>query len=1542
MHCLKIIAGVVFGWVLFFASGDAIASVTSVQPRSCKPGATTQLTLIGKDLNQQLRVITSALGAIVKIESVEPEKAIVSLALPENTPLGPLGIWTATQTGPGVPLVMLVDDLPTVNDNGNNHSLATAQTIETLAAVDGLSDGSQSDFYRITASKGQRLAFEVLTQSIESTMDPLVRLLTSDGAAIQTFDDDGVGPEVRFSHEFMTDGEYVLEVRDNRYTAGGHYHLRVGDFPVISHAYPLAISRGSNATINFATADEVPSQPRDVSVAADFLADSLTISSRLTEGKSSTWVPVHICEFESHVEPEDKGEASSIAPLSIPIGISGKLAAANERDQYVVCGAKDALVRFSSRTRSLGCMTLLQMLLFNSAGVKVAETKVTDSDEWSFDYKFADDEEYRLEVTDLLGRGGNGFGYWIDIQPAGTFSLALKGDAKTPEQFTIEPVTGACSLTLQVNRFGYDGEIELALASSATGLRVLNPLIPVKATEAKIYVTADNGWNAESLAAIELIGHAKDNAKLRSRVTNVNVRRLKKPHIAFPHGWNDGKIALAGSVSTDGYFALEPAGPVQFARPVKKHAVTFNLKRLKPEFKAEVSVLSSGLPSEWTVDVKVDKDAYTANFTLSGDNTDKQPELPLLVYSEFNGRGRVDAIKVPIEWIDPLQVTVDSPEPLVAGSTASVKVSLKRTGAAQAVTLKAKDLPVGLEAPETLTIAADQSIATIELKVAADIDASKPITLAFEAMSKYRDSDFLITAQSSPLRIIASAKSMEVYPNEISLADKKAKRQLVVTGYDDKQIPRDWTGDVVITSANPEIAEVRGTIVYPVANGETEIHVQLGTLHQSVLVRVANMETASRTLFESDVLVALSKQGCNSGACHGSPSGKGMFRLSLRAFDRSLDELTLIREDFGRRVNCMEPEESLLLLKPLMKVGHGGGKQLSKDDAAYKILTDWIREGAMADPVGTPRCVRLEIFPHSKRVLQRIAGHQQLAVTAHFADGTHRDVTDIVAYETSNTAVATVDAQGLVTAQGRGEAVILVRYLEHIESAPLMFIEPVANFAWNSPPPNNYIDEHVNVKLLQIQYLPAETCSDTEFLRRVYLDVIGILPTVDQCNAFLNDAQADKRSQLIDQLLERDEFAKFWALKWGDLLRMTSKLVGDEGVYKYHRWVEDAIRSDMPYDDFARELLTASGSTLSNPPANFYRTSTDMNECVETISQVFLGARLQCAKCHNHPFERWTQDNYYGLGAFFNRVQRRKTQRVGEMFVWATEAGEVTQPRTGEQMKPWLPVAGNLEDNVPGDRREALAQWLVSPENPYFAKIGANRIWSQLFARGIVDPVDDFRDSNPPTNEPLLDALAKDFIDGGFSTKHLLRSILNSRTYQASHLTNDFNQDDTLYFSHQQPRLLTAEQLLDAVNHVTGISQTFGNLPVGTKATQLPAPDVVKVDFLKVFGQPERSTVCACERVEDSNLGMAIELFNGPMIHERLRDPQNRFRIALAAGTPLEEVLKQLYFAAVCRLPSEVENAAALEHCKKREDIAAGLEDVCWALMNTDEFLFQH
>ena len=594
------------------------------------------------------------------------------------------------------------------------------------------------------------------------------------------------------------------------------------------------------------------------------------------------------------------------------------------------------------------------------------------------------------------------------------------------------------------------------------------------------------------------------------------------------------------------------------------------------------------------------------------------------------------------------------------------------------------------------------------------------------------------------------------------------------------------------------------------------------------------------------------------------------------------------------------------------------------------------------DTAEAARPVRIDVYPKSGRVLKKPAVQQQLSVWAHYSDGSVRDVTPLAVYSSSDVEVADVDRNGLVEGQKRGEVAVVVRYLEFIESSFITFIEDVEDFVWNDPQVNNYIDDAVDQKLMQLKYLPSDLCTDEEFIRRVYLDVIGILPTLEEVTAFAADQDPNKRDKAVDQLLDRPEYSKFWALKWGDLLRLTSGQVTNEGVYKYYRWVERSFRENKPYDQFATELLTATGSTFSNPAANFYRTSKDMNDCVETISQVFLGARLQCAKCHNHPFERWTQDNYYGMAAFFNRVQRKNTKRANEMFIFVSQSGEVTQPRTQQQMKPWVPGQGDIENPNEFDRRLDFAKWLTEPDNPFFAKIEVNRIWSQVFGRGIVEPADDFRDTNPPSNALLLDQLAQDFVDNGYDRKKILATILKSRTYQTSYQPNDFNEDDTKYFSHYQPRLLSAEQLLDAICHVTQVAESFGGLPAGTKATHLPAPDLVNNEFLKIFGQPERQTVCACERTNESNLSMAIQFFNGPLIYGKLKDESNSFRKSMTDGKSNTEIITLLYNLAVCRNPSDTELKASLEHIESKEDRVEALEDICWAILNMKECLYQH
>jgi hypothetical protein len=794
-------------------------------------------------------------------------------------------------------------------------------------------------------------------------------------------------------------------------------------------------------------------------------------------------------------------------------------------------------------------------------------------------------------------------------------------------------------------------------------------------------------------------------------------------------------------------------------------------------------------------------------------------------------------------------------------------------------------------------------------------------------------------AELEPI-VVGTPERIEVFPTSFKLDSPRRAVHLIVTGYYADGSVQDLTRVAELATKDEAIARTDANAVLPAANGQTEVTVKVGGHEAGVAVEVSGQETPERVSFNYGTLAVLSKQGCNQGACHGSPSGKGGFRMSLRAYDPALDIVTLVREAYNRRTNLYEPEKSLILRKPTMEVAHGGGRRLTKDDLGYEVLRDWIAQGCQVDPADAPQCVKLDIYPR-ERMLMRPAHTQQMVALAHFSDGTVRDVTRLACFSSSDDAVATVDESGLVVGHDRGEAAVLVRFLDKLESATMMFLKEVPGFKWNSPPENNFVDHHVLAKLEQLQILPSDLCSDEEFIRRVYFDVIGVLPEPAETAGFLADADPAKRAKVIDGLLERAEFAEFWALKWGDLLRIRNAKVSTSGVHKFHRWLVAAFRDNMPYDQFAKELLTADGSTFVNPPANYFRTATETNDCTETTSQLFLGIRIQCAKCHNHPFERWSQDNYYGIGAFFNRVQRKPGVNPDEQVIWVARAGEVTQPRTGQQMQPWLPLSGTAELTGEDDRRDALVEWLVKPENPFFAKVEVNRIWGHLMGRGIVEPVDDFRDSNPPASAALLEALAADFAAHGYDRKHVIRTVLNSRTYQLSSRKNEFNADDGKYFSHAITRLLTAEQLLDAICRVTGVAEKFAGLPAGTRATALPSPDV-ESDFLKVFGQPARETACQCERSTDSNLSQALQMINGPLVHSKVRDDKNRLRSLVAAGKSNEEIVGELYLAGLCRQPSEPELTAAAKHIEKSGDRLRGLEDVCWAILNANEFLFQH
>ena len=693
--------------------------------------------------------------------------------------------------------------------------------------------------------------------------------------------------------------------------------------------------------------------------------------------------------------------------------------------------------------------------------------------------------------------------------------------------------------------------------------------------------------------------------------------------------------------------------------------------------------------------------------------------------------------------------------------------------------------------------------------------------------------------------------------------------------------------------------------------------------------------------FRNEVLPVLTRQGCNAGTCHGSPSGKGGFALSLFAFDAAADHRVLTKDFLSRRIDVLDPHLSLLLRKPSNDLSHRGGLKLPKDSREYRILHDWISDGCPIDSPATPACVGIEIQTNGPSVLHWPQPTAKLRIMASFADGAKRDVTHLVQFSSSDEAIATVQPNGEVKGVRRGLAAVMVRYLEHVVAHTFTFVEPVEGFRWSNPPKANYIDTKVYAKLRELQILPSNLCSDNDFVRRVHLDVTGRLPTLAETRAFLTDIRQDKRAHLIEELLTRSEHANFWAQKWGDLLRLEPGKVTTAGTQKYYQWLVQAFIKNLPYDRFARELLTASGSTFIHPPANYYRAAKDTNDALETTSQIFLGSRLACAKCHNHPYERWTQDNYYGLAAVFNRVQRQAGPRPNELFISDSRTGEVIQPRTGKTMKPWLPGKGSVAAPEDTDRRRIFADWLTQKGNPWFARVEANRIWAAVMGQGLVEPIDDFRDSNPPVNAPLLNALAEDFEKHNFDRKHLLRTILNSRTYQASAKPNESNHEDEQFFSHYRPHLLTAEQILDAVNQVTDREEVFKGLPVGTHATALPSPQLTN-SFLKTFGQPTRSSACACERLTEPQLAQALELLNGKFLHDKLKHPANRLHQLVAAGHTDTEIIHTIFLAALAREPTPRELKLNQGHLKKSKNRTQALADICWSVLNMNEFLFQH
>jgi hypothetical protein len=789
---------------------------------------------------------------------------------------------------------------------------------------------------------------------------------------------------------------------------------------------------------------------------------------------------------------------------------------------------------------------------------------------------------------------------------------------------------------------------------------------------------------------------------------------------------------------------------------------------------------------------------------------------------------------------------------------------------------------------------------------------------------------------SAPLAAADPLTNIQVDPPTVRLSGPDSRYSLLVTGTRADGHLVDLTADARLVPADARLVRAEGSTVRGLRDGATTVRVVARGRSLTVPVQVTGSTVPRHYHFENDIEPLFGRFGCNTSGCHGKAEGQNGFKLSVFGFDPPADYAALVKEARGRRVFPAAADRSLFLLKASGQVPHGGGTRMPVGSDAYDTVRGWIAAGAPVGRADEPTVERIRVEP-AERVLDMNAG-QQLRVIARYTDGREVDVTHTARFQSNNDGVAAVSADGRVrTTDVPGEAAVMAAFMNEVAVARVLV--PRAGTA-DDPrlPANNFIDPLVDAKLKKLNIAASGPADHAEYLRRVYLDVIGTLPTPDEVRTFLADPAPDKRAKLVDSLLERPEYADYWALKWADVLRVDRQALGAPGAYAYYRWIRQAVAENKPFDRFARELVTAEGPLSEVPAAGFYKVVTKPGEAANTLSQAFLGVRVACAECHHHPFDRWGQADYYGMAAFFTPVGVRKLGTLEAV----TAQGEATAKhlRTGETVSA-TPLGGKPVASTKGDQREALAAWMTAPDNPFFARNVVNRLWAHFLGRGLVEPVDDVRSTNPPTNPELLDALAKDFVQSGYDLKAVVRRICASRVYQTSSTPNGTNARDEQNYSRMVFRRPDAEVLMDMVTQATGVPEKFDGAPLGTRAIQL-WDSKVRHYFLKQFGRPVRASACECERNSEPNIAQVLHLLNSDFVQDRLRHDAGTVACLCRAHQDDGRIVEELWLTFLSRPAKADEVKVVLEFVKNAKSRREGFEDVAWALLNTKEFQFNH
>jgi hypothetical protein len=1515
-------------------------SLEYVLPRGAMRGTTVDVSLHGKYLNDPKEILFYGPGikAISLTVGAKPgEDVNTRFVIAPDCPIGEHVLRLRTAQGMTEAMTFWVSRFPTVMETekkiGENDTPATAQNVPINSTVEGQihpGDHMDRDVYAVRARKGERLSVELDSVRLgtlhfsNGENDLTVRILDEQGEQIAHADDSSLhAQDPILSLVAPYDGRYFIEISQQVYQAPRQawYRVHIGNFSRPTGLYPAGGPAGKPLSVKV-LGDPAGSRTETVPLPQQ-TGDFDYFAGGRGEQPPSPNV-LRVSPYPNVLKSEG-GTLTSVP--SLPIALNGIYSAKGHADQFRFTAKKGDAWKIRVYARTLGSpmdpkiwiraennpKNLLEADDSRLNDLGLPSNRNTWTTEEMLDpmtlLRVPADGAYILGIEDTRGLAGPDYVYRVEIEPVHD---AIYTHITSPDAYQIPRTVGLIipqgnrwTLNVQIAQgFGnnYKDDVELEAVGLPPGVSMIAPRFTKGVNRLPVQFIAGPDVKPQS-ALIELRARAVNDVAPLETGSRQAFALFNRPgeypwHIVFLE-----KYALAVTDRAPFHVELEQPGV-----PLTKNGeLMLKVKVLRDDdFKQPIEIQTDWLPPNVASGGAV---TIPANKSEAEFKIQSNPKAALGVYQlamnattqggdGFSGFGRVrvSSAFVKLEIADPY-VTIDlrrsSVERGEKGEIAGV-LKLNRPFEGKA-TVSLKGLPKGVRmldpAPEIT--AKDQQVT---FKVEADADALLGLSKDVACDLKLTDKGETIHQQigSGTLRVDPSRGAKPTAPNE---------SQTALNIFDPSKLPH-------------------SKFVGPVRPPS----------------------------FRLDVMPVFFRAGCNSGGCHGAASGKDGFHLSLFGYDPAGDFFRLTQQMVGRRIDLAEPEESLILLKATGVVPHSGGRRFKPDSELYETLVNWIKYGAMDDGTNTPQVTGISLVP-DKVVFSGKETNQPLQVIAKYSDGSTRPVNQLALYLTNDKNVADISDQGVVTAGKRGDTFVFARFAKFTTGAEVIVLPKDQKFKWPNQPENNYIDTLVDTKLKYLRIVPSAPATDEQFLRRVYLDLIGLPPTPEEYKSFMDSHASNKRAKLIDDLLAREEFADVWAAKWAETLKVfsgpTSAFGTDtKAAAGYYDWIRDQIRKDTPLDQFVRSQVASSGSNLSDPPVNFYtmipQGAYDPKAVALDVAQAFTGVRIQCAQCHNHPFDRWTMEDFYGFVSFFTGVKRKVEGEPRDFYIYDDPAAPPAKHLLDNHPVPAKFLGGDTPNLSNQDPRAALADWLTSKDNALFRENMANRIWAHFMGRGIVEPVDDVRVSNPPSNKELLTELGLRLASYSFDMKRLIRDICNSRIYQLSSVPNESNRDDETQFSHARLRRLRADVLVDSISQVTDTKTSFGNAPTGLRAVQLYEGNRRANNyFLKTFGIANRDTVGASETRLEPTLTQALHLINGDTVEGKVMRSPVLTHLMQAKLSP-DAILDELYERALSRKPSRDERKRLLEPLQNAPQDRKAYEDVFWALLNSSEFEFNH